>query len=149
MLSKYWFPAAVVSLALAASVAATDPVESTYTIELSGVSPLQDTVKYPLGAYKLRRRGDFAAESLPDSILRSLGITVEFADPDDTVPRLTARDTIVVPDSLRESDPFRYKYYVALIDSLTHRIVSDSLRKSYFTLMEAEDTLHARLDSCD
>ncbi len=149
MLSKYWFPAAVVSLALAASVAATDPVESTYAIELSEVSPLQDTVKYPLGAYKLRRRGDFAAESLPDSILRSLGITVEFADPDDTVPRLTARDTIVVPDSLRESDPFRYKYYVALIDSLTHRIVSDSLRKSYFTLMEAEDTLHARLDSSD
>ena len=48
--------------------------------------------------------------------------------PLDTVPRLTARDTIQAPDSLRETDPFRYKYYVATFDSLTHRIVVDSLR---------------------
>ena len=152
MLSKYWFPAAVVSVAIASVVATTDPVESTYVIchsELSeGISPLQDTVKYPLGAYKLRRRGNFAEETLPDSVLRALGITLTFEE-EDTLPRITARDTIVVPDSLREIDPFRYKYYVALIDSLTHRIVSDSLRKSYDSLMVALDTLHARLDSAD
>ena len=34
----------------------------------------------------------------------------------DTIPKLTARDTIPVPDSLRFTDPFRYKYYVALRD---------------------------------
>ena len=65
MLSKYWFPAAVVSVAMAAAVATTDPVESSYIVchpeFVEGASPLQDTVKYPLGAYKLRRRGDFAA----------------------------------------------------------------------------------------
>ena len=32
MLSKYWFPAAVVSVAMAATVATTDPVESSYTV---------------------------------------------------------------------------------------------------------------------
>lgn len=153
MLSKYWFPAAVVSVALAATVATTDPVESSYTVFNAGlseaVSPLQDTVKYPLGAYKFRRRGDFAAESLPDSVLRALGITIDFADENDTTPRLTARDTTVVPDSLRYTDPFRYKYYVALIDSLTHRIVSDSLLKSYQMLMASADTIQARLDSSD
>ena len=150
MLSRMWFPAAVVSLAIAATVATTDPVESTYTVAYhsEASSPLQDTVKYPLGAYKLRRRGNFDAASLPDSVLKALGITLTF-DEDDTIPRIFARDTMVVPDSLREIDPFRYKYYVALIDSLTHRIVSDSLRKSYDSLMVALDTLQARLDSAD
>ena len=147
MLSRIWFPAAVVSLAVAGAVASTDPVQSSYTVEAPVV--LQDTVKYPLGAYKLRRRGNFDAQNLPDSVLKALGITIDFAEENDTTPRLTARDTTIVPDSLRFTDPFRYKYYVALFDSLTHRIVSDSLRQSYFTLMEAEDTLQARLDSAD
>ena len=145
MLSRMWFPAAVVSLAIATTVATTDPVESTYVVTESPVA-FQDTVKYRLGAYKLRRRGNFAAENLPDSVLQALGITLSFEEEDDTVPRIFARDTMVVPDSLREIDPFRYKYYVALVDSLTHRIVSDSLRKSYDSLMVACDTLQARLD---
>ena len=146
MLSKYWFPAAVLSCALAGVVATTDPVESTYIV--AGPVQVQDTVKYPLGAYKLNRRGNFAAETLPDSVLRSLGITIDFSQ-DDTIPRLTARDTIIVPDSLREIDPFRYRFYVALLDSLTHRIVSDSLKASYLSLMASQDTIQARLDSAD
>ena len=40
---------------------------------------------------------------------------------------LTARDTIVVPDSLKETDPFFYKYYIAVKDSLTRAEVRDSL----------------------
>ncbi len=52
----------------------------------------------------------------------------------DTVPHLTARDTIFPPDSLKETDPFRYKYYVALMDSLTHVIVRDSLKQAGDTL---------------
>ena len=145
LLSRLWFPTAVVSCAIAGMVVTTKPVESTYVV----CSPVQDTVKYPLGAYKLHRRGNFDAQNLPDSVLRALGITIDFKDEDDTVPRLTARDTIVVPDSLKETDPFRYRFYVALIDSLTHRIVSDSLKASYYSLMEALDTLHARQDSAD
>lgn len=46
----------------------------------------------------------------------------------DTVHRITARDTMKVPDSLRLTDTFRYKWYVAIADSLTHRIVVDSLK---------------------
>ena len=144
MLSRLWFPAAVVSCAIAGMVATTKPVESSFEV----CTFVQDTVKYPLGAYKSRRHGSFAGGELSDSLLRSLGITIDFSEAD-TVPRLTARDTIVVPDSLKETDPFRYRFYVALIDSLTHRIVSDSLKASYFSLMEALDTLQARRDSAD
>ena len=51
-----------------------------------------------------------------------------FLAPIDTTQLLTARDTIFPPDSLKDTDPFRYKYYVAILDSLTHRIVVDSLK---------------------
>jgi hypothetical protein len=54
---------------------------------------------------------------------------------------LTARDTIKIPDSLKEKDPFFYKYYIAVKDSLTRVQVRDSL-------MAAGDTLELmRLDS--
>ena len=45
----------------------------------------------------------------------------------DTIPKLTARDTLPVPDSLRLTDPFRFKYYVALRDRPTYDFVRDSL----------------------
>ena len=60
--------------------------------------------------------------------------TSTFLELFDTVPAITARDTIFPPDSLKDIDPFRYKYYVALLDSLTHRIVSDSLREAGDTI---------------
>ena len=54
---------------------------------------------------------------------------------------LTARDTIKVPDSLKETDPFFYKYYIAVKDSTTRREVRDSL-------IMAGDTLELmKLDS--
>ena len=59
----------------------------------------------------------------------------------DTTAKIFARDTIIVPDSLRETDPFFYKYYIAVKDSLTRAEVRDSL-------IQANDsvTLH-KLDS--
>ena len=54
---------------------------------------------------------------------------------------IAARDTIVVPDSLKETDPFRYKYYIAIKDSTTRFQVRDSL-------ISIGDTLELhRLDS--
>lgn len=47
---------------------------------------------------------------------------------EDTVPRIDARDTMKVPESLRTTDPFLYRWYVAVKDSFIHRIVVDSLR---------------------
>ena len=100
-----------------------------------------DTVVYEKDAYKIGRKGDFEAVSLADSL---------FSEPEDsteavldTLPRLTARDTIKAPDSLRFTDPFRYKYYVALVDSLTHVIVRDSLKHSSDSLKSTLDSLRA------
>ena len=54
---------------------------------------------------------------------------------------LTARDTMKVPDSLKETDPFFYKYYIAVKDSATRAMVRDSL-------IMAGDTLELmKLDS--
>ena len=54
---------------------------------------------------------------------------------------LSPRDTIKVPDSLRETDPFFFKYYIAVKDSTTRRQVRDSL-------LLAGDTLEVlKLDS--
>ena len=60
----------------------------------------------------------------------------------DTLPPvIQARDTIRIPDSLRETDPFFFKYYIAVKDSTTRREVRDSL-------MQAGDTLELmKLDS--
>ena len=56
--------------------------------------------------------------------------TSTFLELSDTTPLVTARDSIFPPDSLKDIDPFRYKYYVAIIDSLVHSIVSDSLKNA-------------------
>ena len=59
----------------------------------------------------------------------------------DTTVFLTARDTMTVPDSLKDTDPFFYKYYIAVKDSATRAYVRDSL-------MQAHDTLELlKLDS--
>lgn len=108
---------------------------------------ISDTVIYPKDGYKLFRKGDFGESNLPDSLLA--GMQSDSLDAADTLPVLTARDTIFPPDSLKFSDPFRYKYYVALLDSATHVFVRDSLVKSVQDFLAAEDTLHALADSAD
>ena len=60
-----------------------------------------------------------------------------------TVDSLTiaAKDTIRIPDSLQFTDPFFFKYYIAVKDSTTRREVRDSL-------IQAGDTLELmKLDS--
>jgi len=74
-------------------------------------------------------------DTLTLTVQDTLTLTVE-----DTVI-LSARDTIRVPDSLKETDPFFYKYYIAVKDSTTRREVRDSL-------ISIGDTLELmRLDS--
>ena len=54
---------------------------------------------------------------------------------------LSPRDTIKIPDSLEFKDPFFFKYYIAVKDSTTRKIVRDSL-------IQAGDTLELmKLDS--
>lgn len=82
---------------------------------------------------------DSIAKSLTDTVTALTKDSVEVEMADSTI--LTARDTIIVPDSLKITDPFKYKYYIATKDSLTREQVRDSL-------INAGDTLELmRLDS--
>ena len=50
-----------------------------------------------------------------------------------------------VPDSLKLTDPFLYQWYVAVKDSLVHRIVVDSLKKDGDSLIwPVIDSLYLR-----
>lgn len=164
-LTQILFPAAVT---LAVATAAFDPsgtkpeADLRYR-EVPVFSATADTVIYEPGGFKFWRRGQTAPSEIPDSLLAAFKDTLELDESTDTLPVLRARDTIKAPDSLRLTDPFRYRFYVALVDSLTHVETRDSLRHSYETLRAsgfelfakgdsipgAADTLHAHLDSLD
>lgn len=100
----------------------------------------QDTVVYEPEAYKLQRRGDFERVAVNDSLLSGISDSLDYGAQEDTLPQVLARDTIRIPDSLQYTDPWRYKYYLAIMDSLTHVQTCDSLR------IEA-DTAYAHADS--
>jgi hypothetical protein len=62
---------------------------------------------------------------------------------------LSARDTIVVPDSLKETDPLKYRYYIAIKDSTTRVQLRDSLINAGDTLqLHLLDSLYLK-DSTD
>ncbi len=77
--------------------------------------------------------------TVPDTILTPHDTLMTITEPritakdrleffrDSIPPVLTARDTIIPPDSLRETDPFKYKYYVAIKDRPTHDEVRHSI----------------------
>ena len=80
-----------------------------------------------------------AAIEEADSILARDGVVTDSLVANDTVfvsdtitgspaDSLPARDTIVIPDSLRYTDTLKFKYYIALKDSVTRAAVRDSLR---------------------
>ena len=98
----------------------------------------------------LRSRLD-SLRQLPDSLVRSpldsLAAEEDFdlfyasGEQEDTVPAITARDTMKVPDSLRLTDPFLYEWYVATKDSYIHKLVVDSLKA------EGDSLIWPRVDS--
>ena len=99
----------------------------------------RDTVPQDTGK-KAAVKKDTILKDLSDDDFDFFGETVQDAD---TTPRVFARDTMKIPDSLRITDPFLYRWYVAVMDSFTHRLVVDSLRA-------AGDSLDwPRIDSLD
>lgn len=112
ILKKIWFPAAVVCF-LAIQTAAMD-MRDAWVPRHSSPEAVMDTIKY---------RNQF----IKDRNFRS-NDSLYLTPIMDSVAIPSARDSIFPPDSLRDIDPFRYKYYVALVDSATHRFVSDSLK---------------------
>ena len=140
IVSKIAFPAVVASIA-ALHVVATDPgvtIDTRLTgIPIEVMTERPDTVIYPVNGYKKGwTEADFKmdASTLADSLLDDSSPADTLSAPADTLPKLTARDTIKAPDSLRLSDPFRYKYYVALHDRPTYLTVRDSLLASQDSL---------------
>ncbi len=91
----------------------------------------------------------FGIDAGRSASLRQLADSLELIQLPDTIHTadtilpevIQARDTIRIPDSLQYTDPFKYKYYIALKDSTTRFQVRDSL-------MAAGDTLELmKLDS--
>ena len=74
-----------------------------------------------------------AADSIITDSIVSKAILQDSVQTDTTV-FLTARDTMIVPDSLKDTDPFFYKYYIAVKDSATRAYVRDSLIQAHDTL---------------
>ena len=119
-LKKAAFPLAVVIFAAVQTFGMDLARRGSSWTELIGPVFSPDTVIYRNNVFtKFRSERSYAA-----------GDSLDFLSEDaaDSLPVLTARDTMKVPDSLRLTDPFRYKYYVALRDSLTHKFIIDSLK---------------------
>ena len=74
-----------------------------------------------------------AADSIITDSIASKAILQDSVQTDTTI-FLTARDTMIVPDSLKDTDPFFYKYYIAVKDSATRAYVRDSLIQAHDTL---------------
>ncbi len=84
------------------------------------------------------------ADSMTVDSLAADSLTTDSLALKDTVV-LAARDTIKVPDSLKITDPFFYKYYIAVKDSLTRMEVRDSLIMAGDTLeLQKLDSLYIK-----
>ena len=132
---KNWWSEILVPVAVASlTLAGTAGVETSRTFRpegrfqqlhawridtLSRETARKDTVK------KAVVRKDTLRTNLSDEEFDFFGETEVSKD---TTPVIFARDTMKVPDSLKWKDPFLYRWYVAVKDSLTHRIVIDSLK---------------------
>ena len=85
----------------------------------------RDTVPQDTSKKVVPVKKDTVLKDLSDEYFDFFGETLKEAD---TLPPVFARDTMKVPESLRDTDPFLYRWYVAVKDSFTHRFVVDSLQ---------------------
>ena len=115
--SKITVPAVIATMVLAHTVSTSDrrPERSTALWHFPQIDTVDTVRQAPVAADTSDFWGD-------DDTSLFLG------DEGPKLPLIMARDTMKVPDSLKITDPFLYKWYVAVKDSLTHRIVVDSLK---------------------
>ena len=119
-LSKIWVPLALVTVA--------------------GIQSFGIDISRSVGLERLT--DSLAHTNMPDTSAIADSILPDAAEADSaTMLFISPRDTIKVPDSLKTTDPLKYKYYIALKDSTTRFEIRDSL-------IEAGDTLELqKLDS--
>ncbi len=127
LVAKIWVPALLVMIAAVQSFG----IDAHRAVRLWGLAD----------SLVLTRLDDTTAtETVPADSLRIDSLFTDLLSEDSTAADstvldtasvdtlfLTARDTIKVPDSLKETDPFFYKYYIAVKDSTTRFQVRDSL----------------------
>lgn len=126
---RFWFPLAVV---MATGVGVFGMGQSRLMSDLPAASNTEavsptgapDTVKYDNSRVFTKFRSEKIATDSTEAADSLFG----------DEKYISARDTIQVPDSLKDTDPFRYKYYIALVDSLTHVQVRDSLKAAGDTI---------------
>lgn len=162
LLSRILFPVSVMALTVTGTVGLSEHAGSELgisSIPLPVMTEAGDTVKYRHDGYKqLWTEKDYNMDvvaALDDSLFNdeadSLNLEEEVLQ--DSIPVIHFRDTVHIPDSLKLTDPFRYKYYAALVDSATHVWVRDTLKaagdtidwKRIDSLYYADSTLMAKI----
>ena len=138
-MSKIWVPALLVMAAAIQSFG----IDAGRSVGLRRLADSLALTRQSDSSFLIEEAADTSRVAISDSLIID-SMTVDSAAVDsvkvDTLI-LSARDTIKVPDSLRETDPFFFKYYIAVKDSTTRRQVRDSL-------LLAGDTLEVlKLDS--
>ena len=125
-MAKFWVDILVPAAIVGAVAAQTLGVEVSRASRLRAMFPeaVRDTV-----AVDTLKRDTVKLDSAVVDSLDEEGFFFGEEEVVDTTPKIYARDTMRVPDSLQFTDPFLYKWYVAIKDSLTHRIVVDSLKQ--------------------
>ena len=129
-LTKIWVPLALVMLAAlqSAGISTRRSVILPRMTDSLTVSQLDDSTG--LAATGMSQDSVAAGQSVEDSTVALV---------------LSPRDTIAVPDSLKETDPFKYKYYIAIKDSTTRFQVRDSLETIGDTLeLHRFDSLYVK-----
>ena len=142
-MAKFWKDIMLPVVIVGAVAAQTIGVETSRAVRLHAWSPLpprDSVISNPPDSLPANPPDSLAGKQT-DSLLSDDGFDL-FAEPvKDTTPRIMARDTMKVPDSLKLTDPFLYQWYVAVKDSFTHRSVIDSLKA------EGDSLIWPRIDS--
>ena len=133
--SKVWFPVVVVSTVTAQMMAFHEDVVTNDGLIATGIeAPVPDTVRYRHDGY---RKGWTEEEKKMTAVIDDSLLNQGFEDfgPEEDIDSMTLRfgprpaglDTLIAPDSIRLTDTFRFKYYPAVVDSLCHAYVKDTL----------------------
>ena len=150
LLSKIWIPALLIGIAAIQSFG----IDAARTGRLAAVA---DSLRQARSTDSslIKESVDSEAMKTSDSVVfihSNPGIAAvigSISSKVDSINALTARDTIIPPDSLRFTDTLRFRYYVELKDAPTRRQTRDSLLAAGDSIqLHLLDSLYTR-DSTD
>ena len=150
LLSKIWIPALLIGIAAIQSFG----IDAARTGRLAAVA---DSLRQARSTDSslIKESVDSEAMKTSDSVVfihSNPGIAAvigSISSKVDSINALTARDTIIPPDSLRFTDTLRFRYYVELKDAPTRRQTRDSLLAAGDSIqLHLLDSLYRR-DSTD